>query len=50
MRTILVHFNMKLLGLGNSVRNTQNPDKTDPNYARLTVFHYCKGFSLHTSY
>ena len=25
------------MGFGNSVLNTQNPDKADPNYARLTV-------------
>ena len=35
---ILVHFNRKLTGLTSSVWNTQHPDKTDPNYARLTVF------------
>ena len=40
MRVILVHFSRKLIGLSNSVRSTQNPDKTDPNYARLTVFQY----------
>ena len=37
MRIVLVHFNRKLIGLSISVRNIQNPDKTDPNYARLTV-------------
>ena len=37
MRIILVHFHRKLIGLSNSVRNTQNPDKTDPKYARLNV-------------
>ena len=38
MRIILVHVNRKLTGLSNFVRNAQNPDKTDPNYVRLTVY------------
>ena len=39
MGIILVHVNRKLIGLSNSVRNTENPDKTDPKYARSTVLY-----------
>ena len=36
----VLHFNRKLIGLAIlSVIYNKNLDKTDPNYARLTVYH-----------